>query len=160
MTISDTQDPRDRFFSALVYLLPMFDALPFGQFMLRQFPFLGIIYAPFTPLINFYFNFPFASFIIFLLLFIAVVRNQRISYFIRFNTLQSILIGILVSLVGIVLQFLFKGMGGVNIVMETLFNVVFLATLAASLYGIVQSILGRRAEIPTISEAAYSQLPY
>jgi hypothetical protein len=159
MTVSDTQDPRDRFFSALVYLLPLFDALPFGQFMLKQFPILGIIYVPFTPLINFYFNFPFASFIIFLLLFMAVVRNQRISYFIRFNTLQAILIGILVSLVGIVLQFLSRGMG-VNIVVETLFNVIFLGTLAASLYGIIQSILGRRAEIPTISEAAYSQLPW
>ena len=159
MTASDTKDPRDRFFSALVYLLPLFDALPFGQFILNQFPILGLIYLPFTPLINFYYNFPFASFIIFLLLFIAVVRNQRISYFIRFNTLQSILIGILVSLIGIVLNFLFRGIG-LNLVLETLFNLVFLGTLAASLYGIVQSILGRRAEIPTISEAAYSQLPW
>jgi hypothetical protein len=159
MTVSDTQDPRDRFFSALVYLLPLFDALPFGQFILKQFPVLGIIYVPFTPLINLYYNFPFASFIIFLLLFIAVVRNQRISYFIRFNTLQAILIGILVSLIGIVLNFFFQGMG-INIVLETLFNLVFLGTFAVSIYGIVQSILGRRAEIPTISEAAYSQLPW
>ncbi|MGL5878515.1 MAG: Tic20 family protein, partial [Xenococcaceae cyanobacterium] len=34
----------------------------------------------------------------------------------------------------------------------------FLGTLAASFYSIVQSILGRYAEIPTLSDAAYSQV--
>lgn len=159
MTSSGTTEGRDKFFSALVYLLPLFDALPYGQFILKQFPFLGIIYLPFTPLITFYFQFPFASFIIFLVLFLAVVRNAKISHFIRFNTLQAILIGILISLVGLILNVLMKGMGE-NLFIEVLFNLIFLGTLAASFYSIVQSILGRYAELPTISEAAHAQLPY
>jgi len=40
----------------------------------------------------------------------------------------------------------------------TLFNTVFLGTLAAVIYSVAQSVLGRYAEIPTISEAAYSQV--
>jgi hypothetical protein len=159
MTSSGTTEGRDKFFASLVYLLPLFDALPYGQFILKQFPFLGIIYLPFTPLITFYYQFPFASFIIFLVLFMAVVRNAKISHFIRFNTLQAILIGILISLVGLILNVLMKGMGA-NLFIEVLFNLIFLGTLAASFYSIVQSILGQYAELPTISEAAHAQLPY
>ena len=159
MTSSGTTEGRDKFFGALVYLLPLFDALPYGQFILNQFPWLGIIYLPFTPLIKFYFQFPFASFIIFLVLFMAVVRNPKISHFIRFNTLQAILIGILISLVGLLLNVLIKGTGE-NLLIEVLFNLVFLGSLATSFYAIAQSILGRYAELPTISEAANSQLPW
>lgn len=158
MTSSGTTDVQDKIFSALVYLLPLFDAFPFGQFIINQFPILGLIYAPFRPLLFFYFGVPFASFIIFLVLFIAVVRNQKISHFIRFNVLQAILIGILISLAGLILSALAPGLGA-SLITKTLFNLVFLGALAASFYGIVQSILGRYAEMPTISQAANSQLP-
>ena len=159
MTSSGTTDVRDKFFSSLVYLLPLFDAFPFGRFILPQFPILSIIYVPFRPLLAFYLSFPFGSFIIFLVLFMAVVRNPKVSHFIRFNALQAILIGILISLAGLVLSVLVPGLG-TNLVVETLFNLVFLGTLAASFYAIAQSVLGRYAEMPTISQAAYSQLPW
>jgi uncharacterized membrane protein len=158
MTWRGSTDFKDRLFGALVYLLPLLDALPFGQFLLKQFPALGIIYLPFGPLIQIYYGFPFASFIIFLGLFLAVVRNERINHFIRFNTMQAILIGILISLFGLIMQWVIIPALGINLLAETLFNVVFLGTLGASLYSIIQSVLGRYAEIPTISEAAYSQV--
>jgi hypothetical protein len=88
-----------------------------------------------------------------------VVRNPKISHFIRFNALQAILIGILISLVGLLLNVLIKGTGE-NFLVEVLFNLVFLGSLATSFYAIAQSILGRYAELPTISEAANSQLPW
>jgi hypothetical protein len=158
MTSSGTTEGRDKFFGALVYLLPIFDAFPYGRFILKQFPFLGIIYRPFSPLLALY-QFPFASFIIFLVLYLVVVRNPKISHFIRFNTLQAILIGILISLATIILGLLIQGTG-MNLFVEVLFNVVFLGTLTASFYAIAQSILGRYAELPTISEAANSQIPW
>jgi hypothetical protein len=43
-------------------------------------------------------------------------------------------------------------------VVETLFNVVFLGAFAACVYSIIQSVIGKYADIPTISEAAYSQV--
>ena len=152
-------EPKDRFFAALPYLLPLIDVLPFGTFLLKQFPFLAFIFLPIQPLISIYYGFPFAGIIIFFVLFLAVVRNSNISHFIRFNALQAILIDILLILVRLVSGFVLGGIG-IRLLVETLFNVVFLGGLAACLYAIVQSALGRYAEIPTISEAAYSQLPY
>jgi hypothetical protein len=53
---------------------------------------------------------------------------------------------------------LLKGLG-TNLVTETLLNIVFLGTVAACGYSIVQSLLGRYAEIPALSEAVYAQVP-
>lgn len=157
MTSRGSADPKDRIFGALVYIIPLLDALPFGSFLIKQFPQLALIYLPLQPLINIYYNVPFASFILFLVLFFAVVRNTNISHFIRFNAMQCILIGILLSLFGLIIQTIFPGLG-VNLLTETLVNFAFLGALVACGYSIVQSILGRYAEIPTISEAAYSQV--
>ncbi|MGL5034703.1 MAG: Tic20 family protein, partial [Microcystaceae cyanobacterium] len=116
-------------------------------------------YLPIAPLLKFYYQFPFASFIIFLVLFFAVVRNDQISHFVRFNAMQAILIGILLSLFGLIMQYVFNNLG-IPLLTETLYNFAFLGTLAASGYSIVRSALGRYAEMPTISEAAYSQVRF
>ena len=155
MTWRGSTDTKDKVFGALVYLLPLIYVLPFGQFLLRQIPVLKIIYLPLQPLISLYYGFPFAGLIIFFVLFLAVIRNPRLSHFIRFNTMQAILLDLFLIIVGLVLQFL-VGAIGVNLLTETIYNVIFLGTLAACFYSIVQSARGQYAEIPTISEAAYS----
>ena len=157
MNSRGSADAKDRIFGALVYVIPLLDALPFGSFLLKQFPQIALIYLPLQPLIQIYYGIPFASFILFLVLFFAVVRNDNISYFIRFNVMQCILIGILLSLFGLIIQTLLPGLG-VNLLTETLVNFAFLGALAACFYSIVQTALGRYAEIPTISEAASSQI--
>ena len=158
MTWRGSVDAKDRIFAALVYLMPLYYALPFGMFLFREFPILNLITIPLTPLIIIYSSFPFAGIIIFFVLFLAVVRNERISHFIRFNTMQAILLDIVLFLFGFLLQILGQGLG-TNLLTETLYNVVFLGAFAACLYSIVQSGLGRYAEIPTLSEAVYSQVP-
>jgi uncharacterized membrane protein len=116
---------------------------------------LTVLYVPLLPLIQLY-QIPFMSFIIFLVLFLLVVRNSNISYFIRFNTMQSILISILVSLCGLVIQYVFQPIGG--FVVQTLASTVFLGVVVAAIYSIVQSALGRLAEIPSLSEAVHMQV--
>ncbi len=157
MNWNSTADTKDKIFGALLYLIPLLDAFMFGRFIFQDFPFVAIIYLPLQPLLQFYYQFPFASFIIFLAVFFAVVRNESISRFIRFNAMQSILIGILLSLFGLVIQYVFVSLG-LDLLTKTLYNFVFLGAVAASGYGIVQSLLGRYAEIPTISDAANSQV--
>jgi uncharacterized membrane protein len=157
MNSRGSADTKDRIFGSLVYVIPLLDALPFGSFLLKQFPQIALIYLPLQPLIQVYYGIPFASFILFLVLFFAVVRNDNISYFIRFNAMQCILIGILLSLFGLIIQTLLPGLG-VNLLTETLVNFAFLGALAACFYSIFQTLLGRYAEIPTISEAASSQI--
>lgn len=104
------------------------------------------------------YNFPFAAFIIFILLFMLVVRNDNISHFVRFNTLQAILLGIVLSLCSLVMSFILQPVLQGGLILETLFNVIFLGTVAAVVYAVVQSALGRYAEIPTISDAVYMQV--
>ncbi len=159
MTWRGSTDTKDRIFAALVYLLPLYSAFAFGIFIFQQIPFLGAALAiVLTPLAFLYSSLgSFGSLIIFFVLFFAVVRNPRISHFIRFNTMQAILIEILVYLLELVLGFVARGLGA-NLVVETLFNVVFLGAFAACVYSIIQSVIGKYADIPTISEAAYSQV--
>ncbi|MBR8829270.1 MAG: hypothetical protein DSM107014_15465 [Gomphosphaeria aponina SAG 52.96 = DSM 107014] len=152
-------DTKDKVFGALIYILPLIYVLPYGMFLIEQFPILGIIYAPLAPIISIYYGFPFAGLIIFFVLFLAVVRNQNISHFIRFNTLQAILLDIFLILVGLVLGIVSGGLGNGNFLVVTLNNAIFLGILMASFYGIFQSAKGEYAEIPIISEAVYSQLP-
>ena len=159
MTWRGSTDTKDRIFAALVYLLPLYSAFAFGIFIFQQIPFLGAALAiALYPLAFLYSSLgSFGSLIIFFVLFFAVVRNPRISHFIRFNTMQAILIDILVYLLGLALGFVARGLGA-NLVVETLFNVVFLGAFAACVYSIIQSFIGKYADIPTISEAAYSQV--
>lgn len=158
MTWRGSTDTKDRIFAALVYLLPLYSAFALGDSIFQQIPFLGAALAiALYPLAFLYSSLgSFGSLIIFFVLFFAVVRNPRISHFIRFNTMQAILIDILVYLLGLVLGFVARG--GANLVVETLFNVVFLGAFAACVYSIIQSVIGKYADIPTISEAAYSQV--
>ena len=158
MTWRSSTDAKDKFFGALLYLLPLIDVLPFSMPLIQQFPVLGIIYVPLQPLIGIYYGVPFASFAIFLLLFITVVRNPNISYFIRFNALQSILMGIAISLFGIIVSWVLQPLLGQGLLLTTFYNIIALGTLVACFYSIVQCVLGKYAELPTISEAAYSQL--
>jgi hypothetical protein len=157
MTWRGSTTVKDRIFASLPYLLPIISALPFGVFLFRQFPALGIILIPLQPVVFIYSAIPFAGLVIFFLLFLLVVRNERILHFIRFNTMQAILLDILLVLCTLLFDILLRGLG-TNLVTETLFNIVFLGTVAACGYSIVQSLLGHYAEIPTLSEAVHAQV--
>ncbi|CAA9245914.1 hypothetical protein AVDCRST_MAG92-1774 [uncultured Coleofasciculus sp.] len=156
MTFRGTTTVKDKIFASLAYLLPLLDVKPFGDFLFAQFPALKLIYLPLTPLLAIY-NQQFVSLVVFFVLFLAVVRNEQIAHFIRFNVMQAILIGIVLSLVGLAFQILGPVLGR-SLLKETLYNIIFLGTLAASFYSIIQSALGRYAEIPGISEASYLQV--
>jgi hypothetical protein len=149
---------KDRIFACLPYLLPLVSALPFGSFLFQQFPAFRVLLIPLQPVLFIYQSIPFAGIIVFFLLFLLVVRNERIVHFIRFNTMQAILLDILLVLCSLLSSILLKGLG-TNLVTETLLNIVFLGTVAACGYSIVQSLLGRYAEIPALSEAVHAQVP-
>jgi hypothetical protein len=44
------------------------------------------------------------------------------------------------------------------LLIDTLSNAIFLGTIAAVVYSVVQTALGRYAEIPTLSEAVHMQV--
>ncbi len=152
---------KERIFASLPYLLPLIDglitSLRFDMSLFRFFPLLGQIFIPlFRPLIQVY-SFPFASLIIFFALFLLVVRNERISHFIRFNTMQAIMVTIILFLCQLILMVLSKA-SGLEFLLQVFANFVFLGVLAIFVYSVVQSLRGRYAEIPTLSEAVYMQV--
>ena len=151
-------DAKDHTFAALVYLLPLIYVLPFGFILFRQFPFLTIIASPLIQLYAITNALPFAGLIIFFALWFAVVRNDNISYFIRFNTMQAILLDILLILCSLIISILIPAFGGQSLIVETLNNTIFMGTTAACIFSIVQSVRGVYAEIPAISDAASSQI--
>ena len=68
--------------------------------------------------------------------------------------MQSLLLDIALTLLGM-------GMGllGSNLITVVLSSVIFIITLAVCIYSIVQCALGKYPDIPSISEAAYTQVP-
>ena len=147
---------QDRIFAGLPYLLPLLDGLVYGRYLFQQFPPLQLILIPLAPLLQIYRGIPFLGLIVFFALFLLVVRNNNISHFIRFNTMQAILLDIVLILCGLILSILGGTLGG--FILETLSNMIFLGILASFIYTVVQSAMGRYAEIPTISDAVYMQV--
>ncbi|MEO3707138.1 Tic20 family protein [Trichormus azollae] len=149
---------RDRIFACLPYLLPLIDSLVFSSSLLQQFPVLAILLLPLQPVRKIYAGIgQIGQIILFFALFILVVRNEKVSHFIRFNTMQAILLDIVIFLCSILLQIL-TPIPGTGFAIETLANTIFLGIVASVVYSVFQSLMGRYAEIPAISDAVYLQV--
>ena len=146
-----------RLLGALAYLLPLSDALPFGQSFMGMFPLLQWVAVPALPLVVLEQAVPFGGLVLFLLLFLLVVRNPRVPYPIRFNVLQAILIDIVLVLLSLAFDTVLAPLGA-GFAIRTLSNTIFLGTVLLVLFSVVQSLRGKEADIPTVSEAVRMQL--
>jgi hypothetical protein len=146
-----------RLLAALAYLLPWSDALGFGRSLFGLFPALQWLSLPALPLLLLQQAVPFGGFVLFLVLFLAVVRNSRVPYLIRFNVLQAILIDILLILLTLAFSVLLAPLAG-GFALRTLSNTVFLGALLLVSFGVVQSLRGQEADIPSLSQAVRMQL--
>ena len=153
MTIPSWQ----RLLALLTYLLPWSDGLPFGRSLTSLFPILQWLSLPALPLVLVEQAIPFGGFILFLVLFLGVVRNPRVPYFIRFNALQAILLDIILIVLSLAFNLLLAPLGG-NFAVRTLANTIFLGMLVLVLFGIIQCLRGKEADIPSLSEAVRMQL--
>ena len=151
-------DVKDRSFSALIYLFPLVYSLPFGILLLTQFPWLYQFFSPLVAIYGITNSLPFASLIIFFGLWFAVVRNDNVSYFLRFNAMQAILLNILQILFSLIMGVLIPAFGAQGLISETLSNTIFMGSVAACFFCIVRSIQGQYAELPSLSEVASSQI--
>jgi uncharacterized membrane protein len=125
---------------------------------MSQFPALQLVFLPLLPLLRIYYGVRYAGLIIFFALFLLVVRNEKISHFVRFNTMQAILLDIVIFLFSILTDVVGLVPAG-NFAIQTLSTTIFLGILGTVVYSVAQSLMGRYAEIPAISDAVYMQLP-
>ncbi|URR35721.1 hypothetical protein NBE99_00895 [Thermosynechococcus sp. HN-54] len=156
MTWRATTTVPDRIFASLAYLLPLFYVMPFGGFLFELFPPLQALVLVVLPVALIY-SIPFAGLLVFMLLYLLVVRNNRMSLFIRYNTMQALLMGIVLFIVQLLVQLLIR-VASFDLLIKVLFNFVFIATVIGVVYAVVQSVRGIYAEIPTLSDATKSQV--
>jgi hypothetical protein len=146
-----------RLLALLTYLLPWSDALPFGKALFAVFPWLTLLQYPALPLLFLQQVVPFGGFVLFLVLYLAVVRNPQVPQYLRFNALQAILLDVLLVVISLGFNVLLSPLGD-SIVLRTLNNTVFIGSLAVLLYAVLQSLQGKEVDLPTISEAVRMQL--
>ncbi|MDJ0679726.1 MAG: hypothetical protein QNJ18_07665 [Xenococcaceae cyanobacterium MO_167.B52] len=149
-------DIKDRIFGALVYSVPLSIAFSFSLFVRDYIPqvlmvVINIFLIPYSIIRNII---PFGDIVIFFALFLLVVRNERIKHFIRFNTMQSLLLDIALTLLAMGMRIL-----GSNLITAVLSSVIFMMTLIVCIYSIIQCALGKYPDIPGISQAVYTQVP-
>jgi uncharacterized membrane protein len=134
MSWSNNFTVTDRAFASLVYLFPMLSAL--DQFF-RIPGFLQVIYG-FSPLV------------IVILLYFFVLKNPKISRLIRFNALQAMLLGTVLSLCRIIIgSLLLPVLGPVGLM---LLIVAAVAIGVACVYSVIMTVQGKYAEIPELSK--------
>jgi uncharacterized membrane protein len=152
-----TATTPDRIFAALPYLLPLSTAtVLFGQSVIELVPALGLVLFPLVPLALLYMS-PILGLVLFMVLYLLVVRNDSISYFIRFNTMQALLIGFIIIIFSMLLSFI-ANIAALMFMYKVIANVIFLGVLAMAGFSIVQSLRGIYPEIPSISDAAKTQV--
>jgi len=158
------QDPPlwQRLLALLPYSLTWSDALPFGRDLFGSFPPLSALMLPAMPALlvqnlGSMGGMNLGGLLLFVLLFAAVVRNPQVPYTIRFNTLQALMLDILLVVVGLVFQLLQSLLGG-GLLFRTLANTVFLGTLLILVFTVVQVLRGKEANLPTLFEAVRMQL--
>lgn len=148
-----------RLVAAAAYLLPWTEGLGFGRSLFGLFPVLQWLSLPALPVAVVQQAVPggLGGLLLFLVLYLAVVRNPRVPHLIRFSVLQAILIDILLVLVRLAFDILLSPLR-IDFALRTLGNTVFLGVLVVVTFGIIQSLRGEEADIPSLSDAVRMQL--
>lgn len=168
MTWRGPTTTQERILACLPFLVPLLNAHPFGSFLFVQFPPLRWVFYPIELLMPIYRigggGLAIVPLLVFIGLFVGVVRNNRIRHLIRFNAMQSIMLGISLSLIltaleliGIVGSAVGSPASGTGLFLILLFDVLFLGTVGIVGYAVFQSVRGHHADVPWISDAAYAQ---
>ena len=148
-----------RILSCFPYILPMMDALNYGRFLFQKVPLMATIFMkPLQPFVELSQTCPMLSFVSFLGLFLFVVRNKSMPRFVRFNTMQALLLEIILIFPQILTS---SNMGGLIPFMFTEFisNMTFYAVVSIVGYSCICNIRGELpCKIPVISTAVFQQV--
>jgi hypothetical protein len=152
-----------RLLAGLAYALPWSDALGFGKPLLSQFPWMGVLALPALPMLQFEQLFSMGGFglgglLLFLVLYGAVVRNPQVPYSVRFNVLLALMIDIVLVVLQLAIEILFRQTFGNNLLLRTIDNTIFLGAVLLLTFALVECLRGREPDVPPLSEAVRMQL--
>ena len=139
------------------YLIPCMGAIAFTGEAFMAYPVCINIALAISPLLQIFYSNSFIPFVTFFTLFLTVVRNTTKPHFVRYNTMQAILLDICVMLAGLIMQYL-----PMYITTSFIGDILELGTLTNALlaigYCMWNVIQGIYPEIPIITEAVYAQV--
>ncbi|KAI3504375.1 hypothetical protein L1887_25809 [Cichorium endivia] len=155
---SDSADGPDRLISAVCYFYPFFDGIQYGKYVITQFSFIQTLIQPLVPAIRVFKSFPFNGFLVFLTLYFVVVRNPNFSRYVRFNTMQAIVLDVLLIFPDL-LERTFNPKDGIGLdLLMSVDSTVFLFLLVSLIYGSSSCFLGQVPRLPIVAEAADRQV--
>ncbi|KGG13744.1 MULTISPECIES: Tic20 family protein [Prochlorococcus] len=146
-----------RIISLFVYMLPLSDVLHLGSNLFAQYPILNYIIIPILPIIFIKTKILLGGLLLFLCLFFGVVKNTEIAFFIRFNTMQALLLNIAIIIGIYVIDIIIKPLGNYLLV-QVASNIVFITTLGITIFAITKCVAGKEPDIPIISDAVRIQI--
>ncbi len=141
----------------ILYMIPWTDSIGFGNHLYIQYPFIQIIQIPAIPIILIERSIPFGNLLLFLAIFIGIVRNNKVSYFLRFNALQSLLINIGIIIIGFIFEILFSPFAN-TLIIRTFSSTLLISIFSVLVFCVWSCIQGNEPNLPGISNAAKMQL--
>ena len=146
-----------KFLSSFLYMIPFCESFVFSRYLLSDIPFLKVLLIPALPIFYIINYIPFGSLLIFLLLYFFVIRNIKVSYFIRFNSLQALLMNIALVIINFLFQLIANPFDNF-LLTKTLSSTIFLGTLISVIFAIYKCLQEVEPELPGISNAVRLQL--
>nr|VDC87859.1 unnamed protein product [Brassica oleracea] len=148
----DSVDASDRLISAVCYFYPFFDGIQYGKFIITQYQPFQILIQPLFPAIKAFKSFPFNGFLIFITFYFVVVRNQNFSRYVRFNTMQAIVLDVLLIFPDL-LERSFNPRDGFGLdVVMSLDSTVFLFLVVSLIYGFSACLFGLVPRLPIAAD--------
>ena len=138
-----------RLSAVFLYTLPLKASIPFGYYLFYKYSFLKILLLLTFPIAIIEKSLPFGSFLLFIILFAGLARNQNVHYFVRYNAFQALLIDIALIIISYLLR--------IFPIVE-LGSIIFIFTICIFIYSISQCIYGVEPEIPLISKSVRMQI--
>ncbi|CAN4075421.1 unnamed protein product [Withania somnifera] len=154
----ESADGPDRLISAITYFYPFFDGIQYGKYVITQFAPIQTLIQPLVPAIRVFKSFPLNGLLVFFTLYFVVVRNPNFSRYVRFNTMQAIVLDVLLIFPDL-LERSFNPRDGLGLdLMMSFDSTVFLFLLVSLVYGSSSCLLGQLPRLPIVAEAADRQV--
>ena len=145
-----------RLLSVILYTLPLKGSLPFGYYLFSKYPYLNLLKLISFPVAIIEESHPLGGLLLFLFLFIGLVRNPNVPYFVRYNAYQALLIDIALIIISYLLKIL--SISSLGSIISVLGSVIFIFILCIFIYSISKCINGDEPEIPLISKSVRMQI--
>lgn len=134
------------------------NGLKYGSYLFHKYHWLELMFDPVIPLLNFYKSLPNVGLFVYLTLYLGIIRYTNFSRFLRFNSLQVMLMDFMFVVPELIRKLLVSAdtmeeIGFKFALLKISHDVTFMLTVAAFVYAFYKCVLGRIPEFPGLTHA-------